>query len=184
MWVKGGNAVWGDATFAPDDDEEGVQHTHGELISFRQTAPMPLSDKDVETLPSTQEPTETATVQGPDTHQTPPVWKNMTVDEAGTWILAHTPLTFRVTPSPFSTLLYTHARQKMITTNYSYGIERDEEALERNDLDHTKWTNPLEIRYVALSRNTNRRPAVRLLDCRMRHHCDCTVSMVMEKRPR
>ena len=36
----------------------------------------------------------------------------------------------------------------MIATNYSYGIERDEEALKRNDLDHTKWTNPLEIRYV------------------------------------
>lgn len=38
----------------------------------------------------------------------------------------------------------------MIATNYSYGIERDEETLKRNDLDHTKWTNPLEIRYVAL----------------------------------
>jgi phospholipid:diacylglycerol acyltransferase len=34
----------------------------------------------------------------------------------------------------------------MILRNYSYGIERDEEALERNDLDHTKWTNPLESR--------------------------------------
>jgi len=34
----------------------------------------------------------------------------------------------------------------MIATNFSYGIERDEEALKRNDLDHTKWTNPLEIR--------------------------------------
>ena len=43
----------------------------------------------------------------------------------------------------------------MIATNYSYGIERDAEALKRNDMDHTKWTNPLEIRYCAvpLSRN-------------------------------
>ncbi len=39
----------------------------------------------------------------------------------------------------------------MIATNYSYGIERDEEALERNDLDHTKWTNPLESRHVTHS---------------------------------
>jgi len=39
----------------------------------------------------------------------------------------------------------------MIATNYSYGIERDEEVLKRNDLDHTKWTNPLEIRYVAIN---------------------------------
>jgi phospholipid:diacylglycerol acyltransferase len=36
----------------------------------------------------------------------------------------------------------------MVATNYSYGIERDEETLKRNDLDHTKWTNPLESRYV------------------------------------
>ena len=36
----------------------------------------------------------------------------------------------------------------MIDTNYSYGIERDEEALKRNDVDHTKWTNPLESRHV------------------------------------
>jgi phospholipid:diacylglycerol acyltransferase len=46
----------------------------------------------------------------------------------------------------------------MIATNYSYGIERDEEALKRNDLNHTKWTNPLEIRYYSLplSQNANR----------------------------
>ena len=150
MWIKGGNAVWGDATFAPDD-EEG-QHTHGELISFRQTAPIPLDDKDVETPPSTQ---------GTDKRKVPPIWKNMTVDEAGNWILAHTPLTFRVTSSLFPTLCDTHTRQKMIATNYSYGIERDEEALKRNDLDHTKWTNPLEIRYVAQSRNVNHRIIVR-----------------------
>jgi phospholipid:diacylglycerol acyltransferase len=47
----------------------------------------------------------------------------------------------------------------MIASNYSYGIERDEDALKLNDLDHTKWTNPLEIRYVdLLSRNANCRP--------------------------
>lgn len=51
--------------------------------------------------------------------------------------------------------------QKMIATNYSYGIERDEEALKRNDLDHTKWTNPLEIRYVdPWCRNASCRPTV------------------------
>jgi phospholipid:diacylglycerol acyltransferase len=149
MWIKGGNAVWGDATFAPDDEGEG-QHTHGELISFRQTAPIPLDDKDVETPPSTQGQAKIATVEGPDKRNVPPMWKNMTVDEAGNWILAHTPLTFRVTPSPFLTLCDTHTLQKMIATNYSYGIERDEEVLKRNDLDHTKWTNPLEIRYVTV----------------------------------
>ena len=155
MWIKGGNAVWGDATFAPDD-EEGGEHTHGEFISFRQTAPIPLDDEDIETPPSAQGQTQNATAQGSDKLKTPPVWKNMTVEEAGTWILAHTPLTFRVTPSPLLSLLGTHTCQKMIATNYSYGIERDEEALERNDLDVTKWTNPLEVRYgLLLSRNMN-----------------------------
>jgi len=55
--------------------------------------------------------------------------KNMTADEASDWILEHTPSTF----------------QKMIATNYSFGIERDEHQLEKNNHDPTKWTNPLEI---------------------------------------
>jgi phospholipid:diacylglycerol acyltransferase len=103
MWVKGGNAVWGDATSAPDD-EGGGQHTHGELISFRQTAPIPLDDNNVETPPNI------ATAQGPDKRKVPPTWKNMTVDEAGDWILAHTPLTFRVIPSLPPTLCGTHTQ--------------------------------------------------------------------------
>ncbi|KAI0249241.1 Lecithin:cholesterol acyltransferase-domain-containing protein [Lactifluus subvellereus] len=131
MWVKGGNAVWGDATFAPDDEEDG-RHTHGELIAFRQTAPIPLDDKDAETPPFMQGQAQTAAAQVPK-QNTAPVSRNLTADEAGAWILGHTPLTFR----------------KMIATNYSYGIERDEEALKRNDMDHTKWTNPLEIRLPA-----------------------------------
>lgn len=35
--------------------------------------------------------------------------------------------------------------QKMIASNYSFGIERDEEVLKKNNLDFRKWTNPLEI---------------------------------------
>lgn len=31
-------------------------------------------------------------------------------------------------------------------TNYSTGIERNEDVLAQNDADHTKWSNPLEIR--------------------------------------
>ncbi len=33
----------------------------------------------------------------------------------------------------------------MLATNYSFGIERDEEQLKKNNLDFTKWSNPLEI---------------------------------------
>lgn len=97
MWVKGGNAVWGDATFAPDDEELG-HHSHGELISFRQVVAIPLDDEDVETSPLTQGQTQSTTASSPNARKRPPV-SNMTVDEAGAWILGHTPLTFRVTPS-------------------------------------------------------------------------------------
>ena len=41
-------------------------------------------------------------------------------------------------------------QQKMIATNYSYGIERNVDELKRNDLDPTKWTNPLEVRCKVL----------------------------------
>jgi len=61
------------------------------------------------------------------------VWdstNNMTAESAGTWILEHTPSSF----------------QKMVAANYSYGIERDEDILVRNDQDHRKWSNPLEVR--------------------------------------
>ncbi len=109
MWVKGGNAVWGDATFAPDD--EGGNHTHGELISFRQTVPIPLDDKDAEALPLTQVQSQLATAQS--SNNRPPVLRNMTVDEAGGWILGHTPLTFRVNFHPFtpSPLMLTRFRK-------------------------------------------------------------------------
>lgn len=104
MWLKGGDAVWGNSTFAPDDTEDQI-NTHGILVGFRECqAALHVSD---------------AVQIG-----------NMTADIAASWILQHTPMTF----------------QKMLDTNYSWGIERDEEALSRNSLDHTKWTNPLEVR--------------------------------------
>ncbi|KAG2106871.1 hypothetical protein BD769DRAFT_1502621 [Suillus cothurnatus] len=53
----------------------------------------------------------------------------MTADDANTWILQRTPSTF----------------QKMIWTNYSFGIERDERVLKKDALDPRKWTNPLEV---------------------------------------
>ncbi|KAG6899424.1 hypothetical protein C0993_010391 [Termitomyces sp. T159_Od127] len=54
----------------------------------------------------------------------------LTAEQAGAWILERTPPSF----------------QKMLNTNYSFGLERDETILERNSLDHTKWSNPLEVR--------------------------------------
>lgn len=34
----------------------------------------------------------------------------------------------------------------MMQKNYSFGIERNDKTLKKNDLDPTKWTNPLEVR--------------------------------------
>ncbi|KAJ4483601.1 LACT-domain-containing protein [Lentinula aciculospora] len=132
MWIKGGDAIWGNTTFAPDDPSEDVNyelaannvkerrsgHTHGSLISFRH---MPVS------VPVSEEKhTDTRNLNEDNDAGV----KNMTSEMAGEWILKHTPSSF----------------QKMMATNYSFGIERDEDALSYNDLDHTKWTNPLEVK--------------------------------------
>ncbi|KAI0358723.1 LACT-domain-containing protein [Trametes cingulata] len=101
MWIKGGDDVWGNATWAPDDLDNAT-HSHGALISFRQNSPALEGEQGL---------------------------FNMTSSEAGTWILERTPVSF----------------QKMMASNYSFGIERDVEKLKANNLDFTKWTNPLEI---------------------------------------
>ncbi|EJF65205.1 phospholipid:diacylglycerol acyltransferase [Dichomitus squalens LYAD-421 SS1] len=101
MWIKGGDDVWGNVTFAPDD-RANATHSHGPLIAFRASSPALDGDSDL---------------------------YNMTSGPAGTWILERTPTTF----------------QKMLASNYSFGLERDVEKLKANNLDFTKWTNPLEI---------------------------------------
>ncbi|KIK61203.1 hypothetical protein GYMLUDRAFT_43281 [Collybiopsis luxurians FD-317 M1] len=134
MWIKGGNAIWGNSSFAPDDPLDEVEfekldidpsaknqwsrHTHGELISFRQLpASVPVQEGDKKSWTDHLREDDKGV-------------NNMTSEMAGQWILEHTPSSF----------------QKMLATNYSFGIERDEEVLKRNDFDHTKWTNPLEVR--------------------------------------
>ncbi|KAI0364420.1 LACT-domain-containing protein [Pilatotrama ljubarskyi] len=101
MWIKGGDDVWGNATWAPDDLDNAT-HSHGALISFRQNSPALEGEQGL---------------------------FNMTSSAAGTWILERTPVSF----------------QKMMASNYSFGIERDVEKLKANNADFTKWTNPLEI---------------------------------------
>jgi phospholipid:diacylglycerol acyltransferase len=111
---QGGERIWGNATQAPDDIDK-FDHTHGELIAFREPQMPPVNDS------------------GSDNNLMAQLERgNMTADEAGLWILEHTPSTF----------------QKMIATNYSFGFETNEKKLKKNDADHTKWTNPLEVRYV------------------------------------
>ncbi|KAF8070434.1 Lecithin:cholesterol acyltransferase-domain-containing protein [Lyophyllum atratum] len=104
MWIKGGDAVWGNTTQAPDDEPDAI-YTHGQLLAFR--------DADAVSAASRGDLTP-----------------NMSAEQAGQWILQQTPSTF----------------QNMLATNYSFGIERNEASLKKNDFDHTKWTNPLEVR--------------------------------------
>jgi len=66
---KGGNTIWGNTTHAPDD-KSGASHTHGELITFRPSRFVSVGD----------------------------MTANMTAEEAGAWILQHTPSAFRVRP--------------------------------------------------------------------------------------
>ncbi|EMD33061.1 hypothetical protein CERSUDRAFT_87404, partial [Gelatoporia subvermispora B] len=109
MWIKGGDAVWGNATWAPDD-VANRSHTHGQLFAFRQNA-------------------ATMSASAVAAHDADKDVQNMTSLEAGTYVLEHTPTYF----------------QRMIATNYSFGLERDEKVLKKNNLDHRKWTNPLEV---------------------------------------
>ena len=66
--MQGGDDVWGNATWAPDDVPNST-HTHGALIAFRNAS---------SALDGDMEP------------------NNMTSSEAGTWILERTPTTFQV----------------------------------------------------------------------------------------
>ncbi|KAF8526019.1 Lecithin:cholesterol acyltransferase-domain-containing protein [Hysterangium stoloniferum] len=61
--------------------------------------------------------------------QEPPI-SNLTAEKASNFILEHTPSSF----------------QRMMATNYSFGIQKDESILTKSNQDHTKWTNPLESR--------------------------------------
>jgi len=57
---------------------------------------------------------------------------NLTAGDVTSWILKSTPVSY----------------QKMVASNYSFGLERDEKQLQANNYDFRKWTNPLEIQWA------------------------------------
>lgn len=83
--------------------------------------------------------------------ETDPGYDKLTSAGAGEYILEHVPETW----------------QRMMQTNYSNGIERDAEKLAANDLDQTKWANPLEVRYVRFLSDSSR-PSNGILACPFR----------------
>ena len=72
--MQGGDDVWGNATWAPDDWDNST-HSHGSLIAFRPNSPALEGASDL---------------------------YNMTSNGAGTWILERTPVTFQVSANQFS----------------------------------------------------------------------------------
>nr|ODN93004.1 phospholipid:diacylglycerol acyltransferase [Cryptococcus depauperatus CBS 7855] len=106
MWLKGGNRIWGNHSFAADDPEDATD-THGRFFSFRHPG-IPTDDGSLSSWT---------------------VSPNLTVNEAGPYVLMHTPSTF----------------QRMMESNYSQGFEVDETRLRENGRDHRKWSNPLEV---------------------------------------
>ncbi|TIC14432.1 phospholipid/diacylglycerol acyltransferase [Wallemia mellicola] len=105
MWMKGGDAVWGNSTYAPDDPENTTD-TYGRFLSIRDNYVM--------------DPNQNKTLSR----------HNYTITDANNYVLTNTPKVW----------------QKMMHNNYSYGIEIDEEKLDENNYDPTKWSNPLESR--------------------------------------
>ncbi|EJD08429.1 Lecithin:cholesterol acyltransferase [Fomitiporia mediterranea MF3/22] len=116
MWIKGGNAIWGNHTHSPDDPDNCTEaSTHGRFLSFR---PSEILGQN-----ALEKNNEGKSVSAD-------VKRNLTAEEAGNWILEHADVSF----------------QKMMESNYSCGIERDEKKLKANDDDPRKWSNPLESR--------------------------------------
>ncbi|GAA5983717.1 hypothetical protein JCM5350_000681 [Sporobolomyces pararoseus] len=57
------------------------------------------------------------------------VYPNLTLNDATSFILEKVPTSY----------------QQMLASNFSFGFERDEQQLIKNNDDHTKWSNPLEV---------------------------------------
>ncbi|GAA5859636.1 hypothetical protein JCM8547_006173 [Rhodosporidiobolus lusitaniae] len=104
MMLKGGNAVWGDETGAPDDTENSAMSS-GILYYFRP-----------------EEHQNTSQVTSDTIHP------NLTLNDGMSFMLEKV-------GTPYA---------QMLASNFSYGFERDEEQLKKNNNDHTKWSNPLE----------------------------------------
>ncbi|KAF8678940.1 Lecithin:cholesterol acyltransferase [Rhizoctonia solani] len=136
MWIKGGDAVWG--TPAPFASSTGPTPTTGQTQTQAQA--------ETELAPTYGAPDDPPNASPEDSHArffnfraSPPaehvqsgpgIPGNLSAEQAGNWLLGNVEEKW----------------QKMMALNYSYGFERDPEQLAKNDDDHTKFSNPLEVR--------------------------------------
>ncbi|CAE6486931.1 unnamed protein product [Rhizoctonia solani] len=132
MWIKGGDAVWG--TPAPYASGTGPTPTANDIQPQTEATPLygaPDDPPDIAPEDSharffnfRASPPADHVLSGPG------IPGNLSAEQAGNWLLGNVEEKW----------------QKMMATNYSYGIERDPEQLARNDDDHTKFSNPLEVK--------------------------------------
>ncbi|CAE6380259.1 unnamed protein product [Rhizoctonia solani] len=138
MWIKGGDAVWG--TPAPFASSAGPTPT------TNQTQTQTQAQAETEPAPTYGAPDDPPNASPEDSHArffnfraSPPaehvqsgpgIPGNLSAEQAGNWLLGNVEEKW----------------QKMMALNYSYGFERDPEQLAKNDDDHTKFSNPLEVR--------------------------------------
>lgn len=76
---QGGNAIWGNHTHAPDDPANCTA-SHGQFLSFR---PSEILGQNANNADDRDKSIASDTA-------------NLTSEDAGTWILQHTPVTFQV----------------------------------------------------------------------------------------
>ncbi|KAI8380476.1 Lecithin:cholesterol acyltransferase-domain-containing protein [Choanephora cucurbitarum] len=116
MLPKGGHLIWGTHDSAPDDDSNAMYHSYGNIISFTKTNE------------------EEATAEEKDKNKTTEKMVNKDVDQ-----------NYDVNSS--IDLLHQSASPEfsaMLQSNYSFGITTSIKQLKKNNLDHRKWSNPLE----------------------------------------
>ncbi|CAO1623472.1 unnamed protein product [Jaminaea pallidilutea] len=125
MIIKGGKAVWGNQTWAPDDHDISSD-THGPLYSFKAQDPSGLHKGAGDAAEARIDPATGQGAHDVSSHLSVPA--NKSADDALTWLLQHTPNAF----------------QRMVETNYSNGIEYDADRVRANNDDPRTWANPLE----------------------------------------
>ncbi|KAL6453782.1 LRO1 Phospholipid:diacylglycerol acyltransferase [Candida maltosa Xu316] len=114
MFPKGGDKIWGNLTYAPDDPpidtfdddkvgdgDEKKRRSFGSFIQYRESA---------------------------DKSNTNDTVKEVTMEQSIEDLLDNAPEWY----------------SKRVKENYSFGIAYTKEELERNNNDHSKWSNPLE----------------------------------------
>lgn len=126
MLIKGGEAVWGNLTWAPDDAPNVTDHdTHGKLYSF-QLPEVPIHQGAGDAATASLYPRDTSSHHDASTQHKLP--SNLSATDGFTWLLQHAPSSF----------------QQMVQQNYSHGIEYSEQQIQRNNQVEKTWSNPLE----------------------------------------